>query len=120
MAEVTWIKGTIDPPQSGEYYVTLEAKRDIVDPETGKVYYKTGDVIIDADFYYADDRFWEQLGKNNPFWAVLCWAHILHPNIPDGVRDGVRESIVEYFGERVQWQNGDTCPNFLTYGGGEE
>ena len=23
MAEVTWIKGTIDPPQSGEYYVTL-------------------------------------------------------------------------------------------------
>ena len=26
MAEVTWIKGTIDPPQSGEYYVTLEAK----------------------------------------------------------------------------------------------
>ena len=28
MAEVTWIKGTIDPPQSGEYYVTLEAKDD--------------------------------------------------------------------------------------------
>ena len=26
MAEVTWVKGTIDPPQSGEYYVTLEAK----------------------------------------------------------------------------------------------
>ena len=25
MAEVTWVKGTIDPPQSGEYYVTLEA-----------------------------------------------------------------------------------------------
>lgn len=28
MAEVTWIKGTIDPPQSGEYYVTLEAKQE--------------------------------------------------------------------------------------------
>ena len=28
MAEVTWIKGTIDPPQSGECYVTLEAKED--------------------------------------------------------------------------------------------
>lgn len=32
MAEVTWIKGTIDPPQSGEYYVTTEAKQDMVDP----------------------------------------------------------------------------------------
>lgn len=115
MAEVTWIKGTIDPPQSGEYYVTLEAKQDLVDPETGKVYYKTGDVMIDADFYYAEDRFWEQLGKGNPFWEVVCWAHILLPDIPDGVR----ERLVEYFGERVQWQNGDTCPNLLSYGGGE-
>lgn len=42
MAEVTWIKGTIDPPQSGEYYVTLEAKQDIINPVTGQVYYKTG------------------------------------------------------------------------------
>lgn len=33
MAEVTWIKGTIDPSQSGEYYVTLEAKQDMVDDE---------------------------------------------------------------------------------------
>lgn len=46
MAEVTWIKGTIDPPQSGEYYAALEAKQDIVDPATGKVYYKAGDVMI--------------------------------------------------------------------------
>ena len=58
MAEVTWINGTIDPPQSGEYYVTLEAKQDMVDPVTGKVWYKTGDVMIDCDFYYAEDRFW--------------------------------------------------------------
>ena len=28
MAKVTWINGKIDPPQSGEYYVTLEAKDD--------------------------------------------------------------------------------------------
>ena len=101
MAEVTWINGTIDPPKSGEYYVTLEAKQDIVDPGTGKVYYKTGDVTIDADFYYAEDRSWEQLSKDNPFWEVVCWAHILKPDIPDGVRD----RLVEYFGEKVQWQN---------------
>ena len=105
MAEVTWINGTIDPPQSGEYYVTLEAKRDMVDPETGKVYYKTGDVIIDVDCYNAEYSFWEQLGKDNPFWEVVCWADILKPNIPDGVR----ERLVEYFGEKVQWKNGHWC-----------
>ena len=103
MAEVTWINGTIDPPQSGEYYVTLEAKQDIIDPETGKVWYSTGDVTIGIDCYYAGEHFWEQLGKDNPLWAVLCWAGILEPVIPDGVRD----RLVEYFGEKVQWQNGD-------------
>ena len=72
MAKVTWIKGTIDPPQSGEYYVTLEAKQDMVDPETGEVLYMAGDVMINIDCYYAGAHFWEQLGKDNPFWAVLC------------------------------------------------
>lgn len=83
MDEVTWIKGPIGPPQSGEYYVTMEAKQDIVDIVTGEVYYKTGDVMIDRDFYSAEDRFWERLGINNLFWAVVCWACILKPNIPD-------------------------------------
>ena len=105
MAKVTWIKGTIDPPQSGEYYVTLGAKQDIIDPVKGKVYYNRGDVMIGIDFYYADDSFWDKLGKNNPFWAVLCWADILKPDIPDGVRD----RLVEYLGAKVKWQNGDWC-----------
>ena len=105
MAEVTWVKGTIDPPQSGEYYVTLEAKQDIVDPVTGKVSYRAGDLIVDADFYYAEYRFWEQLGKNNPFWEVVCWADILKPDIQDVVCD----RLVEYFGEKVQWKNGHWC-----------
>ena len=98
MAEVTWVKGTIDPPQSGEYYVTLEAKQNMVDPMTGKVYYKTGDVIINVDCYNAEYSFWEQLGKDNPFWEVVCWARILKPDIPDGVR----ERLVEYLGTKVK------------------
>ena len=57
--------------------------------------------MIGIDFYYADDSFWDKLGKDNPFWEVVCWAHILEPDIPDGVR----ERLVEYFGEKVQWQN---------------
>ena len=105
MAKVTWIKGTIDPPHSGEYYVTLEAKQDMVDPETGEVLYMAGDVMINIDCYYAGAHFWEQLGKDNPFWAVLCWADILKPDIPDGVRDRLAEYIVT----KVKWQNGDWC-----------
>lgn len=117
MAEVTWIKGTIDPPQSGEYYVTLEAKHNMImlGMETDRAHYETGDVTIEVDFYDAKGRVWKQLGKDNPFWAVVCWAHIIKPDIPDGVR----ERLVEYFGEKVQWQNGDPCPNFLSYGGGK-
>ena len=110
MDEVTWVKGTIDPPQSGEYYVALKATQDMVDPVTGTVDYKTGDVMIYTDCYYAGAHFWEKLGKDNPLWTVLCWADILLPDIPDGVR----ERLVEYFGEIVQWQNGDPCPNLLT------
>lgn len=116
MAEVTWIKGTIDPPQSGKYYVAQEAKQDIVDTVTGEAVYRAGDVVIDIEFYCAGYRVWKHLSKDNPFWEVVCWANILKPDIPDGVR----ESLVEYFGEKVQWQNGDTCPDLLTYGGGEE
>lgn len=116
MAEVTWIKGTIDPPQSGEYYVTLEAKQDMVDPATGTVDYKTGDVMIYTDCYYAGAHFWEKLGKDNPFWTVLCWAHILEPDIPDGVCD----RLVEYLGTKVKWQNGLWCQDYLESGGGQE
>ena len=116
MDEVTWIKGTNDPPQSGEYYVTLEAKHDMVDPGAGKVYYKTGDVIINVDCYNAEYGFWEKIGKDNPFWEVLCWADILEPDIPDGVR----ERLVWYLGTKVKWQNGLWCKDYLESGGGQE
>lgn len=105
MAEVTWINGTIDPPQSGEYYVTLEAKHGIVDQKTGEVWYRAGDVMIDIDRYYAGAHFWDKLGKDNQFWELVCWADILKPNIPDDVR----ERLVWYLGEKVQWQDGHWC-----------
>ena len=34
MAKVNWINGKIAPPESGEYYVILEAQQDIRDPDT--------------------------------------------------------------------------------------
>jgi len=36
---------------------------------------------------------------------VVCWADILKPNIPDGVR----ERLVEYLGTKVKWKNGHWC-----------
>ena len=116
MAKVTWIKGTIDPPQSGEYYVILEAKKDIVDPETGKVYYKTGDAMIYTDCYYAGTSLWEQLGKDNPFWAVLCWADILKLDLPDGVRG----RLVEYFGEKCSGKTDTRAQTQFHMEGGQE
>lgn len=34
MAEVNWIKGTIAPPESGDYYIILEAMRDSDPPQS--------------------------------------------------------------------------------------
>ena len=46
MAEVNWIKGTIAPPKSGEYYTILEAMRDIDPlPSGGEIIHK-GDIEI--------------------------------------------------------------------------
>lgn len=105
MAEVKWIRGEIDPPKNGEYYVTLEAKQNIVDPKTGNVFCKIGDIIIAIDFYYAENRLWEQLGEDNPFFGLVFWADIIKPNVPDSVR----EMLVEYREIKVKWENGHWC-----------
>lgn len=90
MAEVTWIKGHIDPPESKEYYVALEALTNDI-PGFSK-----GDIEITGDYWTGED--WQSLGKNNPFWRVLCWADVLRPNIPDGLNKRVRR----YFGFTVE------------------
>lgn len=90
MAEVTWIKGSINPPSEGEYYVALEARTDSIPG------FQTGDVEITGD-YWCDGE-WQTVGRDNPFWAVLCWANVLKPNIPNGLKGRVRK----YFGFTVE------------------
>lgn len=90
MAEVIWIKGHIDPPESKEYYVALEALTDDI-PGFSK-----GDIEITGGYWTGEE--WQPLGKNNPFWRVLCWADVLHPNVPDGLNKRVRR----YFGFTVE------------------
>lgn len=93
MAEVTWIKGHIDPPVSKEYYVVLEALTD------GIPGFSKGDIDITGDYWTGEE--WQSLGKNNLYWRVLCWAGVLRPNIPDELNQRVRR----YFGFAVEMED---------------
>ena len=90
MAEVTWINGSLNPPKSGEYYIIIEAQEDTQ-------YFKRGDIEITDDWFNACKGTFDTIGENNHTWKVLNWAYILHPNIPNDLRDRVRL----YFGVEV-------------------
>lgn len=88
---VMWVQGYIDPTQSGEYYVALEAQEDIAG-------FKAGEVEVTTDYFHAHRGEWEQLGKDNPSWKVLFWAYINRPDVPADIAGKVRE----YFGVMVK------------------
>lgn len=94
MAKVDWIRGHINPPENGEYYVIYEAQKDLLT-------YKKGDIEITTD-YYHEGRGWEDIGLDNPSWKVVAWARVVRPDIPDHIRDNVKC----YFGLRCEWKNG--------------
>lgn len=98
MAEVNWIKGTIAPPESGDYYIILEAMRSTFDPRTGETLISKGDIEITNDWYDADLAEFDTIGKDNPIWRVLSWARMLKPSIPADIRDRVKW----YFGMRLE------------------
>lgn len=97
MANVNWINGTINPPESGEYYVILEAQQDMKDPATGKILHHAGDIEMDDDWFDHKNVCWQSLWKGNPFWRVLSWASVLRPSIPEDIRPRVKR----YFGTEV-------------------
>ena len=102
MAEVNWIKGTIAPPESGDYYIILEAMRDIDPlPSGGEIIHK-GDIEITTGWYDAKRRYFDGIGENNPFWRVLAWANVLKPDVPEDVKPRLRI----YFGTKVKWEDG--------------
>lgn len=90
MPQVSWIKGEINPPNSGEYYIIIEAQRDVLG-------FKKGDVEVTSDGFNAKRKEWDTIGRNDSYWKVLCWADILRPSIPD---DLVKRTKV-YFGHKV-------------------
>lgn len=83
MAKVTWIKGTIDPPQSGEYYVILESKQDIINPVAGTVDYKTGDVMIYTDQKSADRYGVSKKAMQNAINGVTWKCVPYMPDLPE-------------------------------------
>lgn len=102
MAKVNWINGKIAPPESDEYYVIVEALKNMRDPETGKLLVGKGDVEIYTDWYDAKRGCFDSIGEKNPFWRVLSWANILKPDVPDDIKPKLRT----YFGAKAKWEDG--------------
>ena len=98
MAEVNWVNGTIAPPESGDYYIILEAMRDIDSLLSGEVLVHKGDIEVTNDWYDADQAAFDTIGKDNPIWRVLSWARMLRPSIPEDIRYRVKW----YFGMRLE------------------
>ncbi len=104
MAKVNWINGNIEPPQAGEYYVILEAKKDCFSAmDDSKKILSAGDIDIDTDWWNAKDRQFNLVGRDNPVWRVLSWAHILRPDIPSDIAP----RVTSYFGVNVKEERGD-------------
>lgn len=97
MAEVQWFKGSVNPPNSGEFYVAIEA---LQDTQCGS--FKKGDVEITTDYFDKERGYFDTIGEPNPYWKVLCWADVLKPDIPKPLRDKVKV----YFVERVSDDDG--------------
>ena len=83
--KVNWIKGVIEPPEEGKYYVIAEAQNDTA-------LYKKGDIVIDYD-WYSKALGWMSIKDNDSTWEILAWAEILLPDVPVKVKD----RLVTYF-----------------------
>lgn len=102
MAKVDWINGKIAPPESGEYYVILEATEawDSVKAEERAV--MAGEIEMTGDWYDTEEGCFQTIGKGNPFWRVLAWADILKPDVPEDIKP----KLAVYFGQEVKWEDG--------------
>ena len=88
--KVNWIKGVIEPPEEGKYYVITEAQNDTA-------LYKKGDIVIAFD-RYSKALGWLSFIVDNSTWKILAWAEILLPDVPEEVTD----RLVTYFDTEVK------------------
>ena len=85
MGNTVWNDGDRIPEESAQYYVIYEALDD-----TFNGLYKTGDISVEIDYYDVDRGEWDTVGKDCPYWRVLCWAEIPCPNIPKDLLSKVK------------------------------
>ena len=88
--KVSWIKGVIEPPEEGKYYIITEAQNDTA-------LYKKGDIVIAFD-RYSKTLGWLSFIVDNSTWKILAWAEILLPDVPEEVED----RLVTYFDTEVK------------------
>lgn len=88
--QASWIKGGIEPPEQGKYYVITEVQKDTA-------LYKKGDIVIDYD-WYSKTLGWMSIKENGSTWKILAWAEILLPDAPEEVKD----RLVTYFDVEVK------------------
>lgn len=87
--KVNWIKGGIEPPEQGKYYVIIEAQKDTAP-------YKKGDIVIGFD-WYSEGLGWLSFIVDGSTWKVIAWAEMLLPDAPKEVED----RLVTYFDVEV-------------------
>ena len=88
--KLNWIKGVIEPPEEGKYYVITEAQNDTD-------LYTEGDIVIAFD-RYSKALGWLSSVVDNSTWKILAWAEILLPDVPEEVTD----RLVTYLGVEVK------------------
>lgn len=88
--KTSWIKGEIEPPEQGRYYVITEAQKDTA-------LYKKGDIVIDYD-WYSKSMGWMSIKENGSIWKFLAWTEILLHDVPEKVKN----RLVTYFGKEVK------------------
>lgn len=98
MAKVNWIKGTINPPESGEYYMILEATEAWGSLEPGERLFNPGEIEMTGDWYDTEEGCFQTIGTDNPFWRVLAWESVLKPDVPEDIKP----KLVMYFGHSVK------------------
>lgn len=102
MAQVNWINGRIAPPESGEYYVILEATEAWASVPTEERGFSPGEIEMTGDWYDTAGGCFQTIGKDNPFWRVLAWADVLKPDVPEDIKP----KLAVYFGQKCKWRGG--------------
>ena len=90
--KVDWIKSSIMPPESGEYYKIrklIKSRNDIWGDDVEDSW-EVGDYEVSADFWSAENGMWgidlcSGYGEPDNHWEVVAWAYLPKPRVPEPI-----------------------------------